>query len=91
MPLHLSRIGSEEDSLRNVLSLMPRAPCTNYYKYLKDGLVTLRFDARMALLPGQKELINTFDAARRCALMARLGGLWMMQPCRRALVTSGSA
>ncbi|KAG1679156.1 hypothetical protein FOA52_000512 [Chlamydomonas sp. UWO 241] len=68
VPANTGRFGSEEDSMRNVLSLQPRAPCTDYHKYLTNGTVALRFDVRMALLPGQRELIISHDAARRFVL-----------------------
>ena len=64
-PPHQSGIGSEEDSLQSVLSLVPRRRATDYNHYMENWNKVLRFKSRMVPVSGQRELISPHDASRR--------------------------
>ncbi|PNG99690.1 EF-hand domain-containing protein 1, partial [Tetrabaena socialis] len=65
IPPHTSGFGSEEDSLQNVLHLVPRPPPKPYADYLLNWNKVLRFEAAMAPLGPGRSLVGPHDAERR--------------------------
>jgi EF-hand domain-containing protein 1 len=64
IPADYLGIGSEEDTLQNVLHLVPKPPVTDYHYYNENQGVTLRFAARMVPAKGCT-LVGPYDADRR--------------------------
>ena len=58
-------IGSEEDSMRSVLNLIPKRKPSDYHNYMENWNKVLRFKARMVPINGQRELISPHDKSRR--------------------------
>ncbi|KAG2423386.1 hypothetical protein HXX76_015352 [Chlamydomonas incerta] len=72
IPPHTSGFGSEEDSLRNVLHLVPRPPPRHYSDYLENWNKVLRFEARMVPLGPGRPLVGPHDSDRRFILSFHL-------------------
>ncbi|KAG2490607.1 hypothetical protein HYH03_010999 [Edaphochlamys debaryana] len=65
IPPHTSGFGSEEDSLQNVLHLVPKPPQRHYADYLENWNKVLRFEASMVPLGPGRPLVGPHDAERR--------------------------
>ena len=65
VPPNQMGIGSEEDSMRSVLSLIPKRKPSDYHNYMENWNKVLRFKARMVPINGQRELISPHDKSRR--------------------------
>ena len=64
MPNELA-IGSEEDSLQNVLHLVPKPPTHTYNHFMDNWNKVLRFNAGMVAF-GRHHLLTPHDKDRRC-------------------------
>ncbi|GIL93769.1 hypothetical protein Vretimale_70 [Volvox reticuliferus] len=73
IPPNISGIGSEEDSLQNVLHLVPRPVMRPYGDYLLKGDKVLRFAAVMVPLGPGRPLVGPHDAERRFVLSFYVG------------------
>ncbi len=82
IPPHVSGIGSEEDSLQNVLHLVPRPPPKPYTDYLENWNKVLRFEAGLVPLTGpggRPQQMEADDGERRWVvrgLLVGLAGVW---------------
>ncbi|GIL63796.1 hypothetical protein Vafri_17794 [Volvox africanus] len=73
IPPNISGIGSEEDSLQNVLHLVPRPVVRPYGEYLLKGDKVFRFAAVMVPLGPGRPLVGPHDMERRFVLSFYLG------------------
>lgn len=58
-------IGSEEDSLQNVLRLVPKAPKQDFNQFVRNDGKVLRFTASLEPRPGATSVDTAIDHDRR--------------------------
>jgi hypothetical protein len=83
IPPNSSGFGSDEDSLQNVLHLVPRPVTHSYTDYLNKWNKVMRFAAVMVPLGPGRPLVGPHDAERRCVGAARWVGRGQGRHVRR--------